>query len=389
MNHGLRDRFSNLPPDAGIMSRTSTYGRVDEFLEELVTRIDRHIEMFLPRVLDDRDVERYIGPPRGRHAPDAHSAGISQPMWDLISRKGKRWRPGFCGLLLESLGTSSSGYEDLLFVLPELLHTAALIIDDIEDASPIRRGQESIHLRYGVDVALNAANTVYFLPFRIIAEQPRLSTAQRLQLYELLHRVFLRSHFGQSMDIHLGRAGTRETLGQRLEGPLADTLLQTHALKTGAFSEGLAEMAAILAATDDRTYRACATFGLEFGIAFQIMDDVRNFSNSPGWTKVPGEDLIAGKITYVIVRALERLPDRDRGRLAAILCSQALRGDSRAIDEGIRLIQESGALAACRDEARAIFDRAWTDLACLLPASDAKAYLRPFFFKVLELPYDP
>lgn len=362
---------------------------IDDFLDQLVTRIDRHIELFLPRVLDERHVEHYIGPPRGRHAPQAHTAMMARPIWDLISRKGKRWRPGFCGLLLEALGTSSVGYEDLLFVLPELLHTAALIVDDIEDASPIRRGDESIHLRYGIDVALNAANTVYFLPFRIVAEQPRLDASRRLRIYEVLHRVFLRSHFGQSMDIHHGRSISRETLEEWLQGPLADTLLQTHALKTGAFSEGLAEMAAILAAADEGTYRACASFGLEFGVAFQIMDDVRNFSDAPGWTKVPGEDLVAGKVTYVIVRALERLPGRERGRLADILCSKALRGDPHAIDEGIRLVRKSGALAACHDEAQAVFDRAWTKLAALLPASDAKRLLRPFFFKVLDLPYDP
>lgn len=389
MSHVPPDRSPSHAPAAGCRGEIPDHDRVEEFLDQLVTRIDHHIEIFMPRVFDDRDVGRYIGPPRRRHLPAAHTAGVARPLWDLISRKGKRWRPGFCGLLLESLGTSSSGYEDLVFVLPELLHTAALIIDDIEDASPIRRGHESIHLRYGVDVALNAANTVYFLPFRIVAEQPRVSASQRLRLYELLHRVFLRSHFGQSMDIHLGRSVTRETLAEWLQGPLADTLLETHALKTGAFSEGLAGMASIIAGSDDRTSIACGTFGLEFGIAFQIMDDVRNFSDAPGWTKVPGEDLVTGKVTYVVVRALERLPEREAGRLADILCSPILRRDSAAIDEGIRLIRASGALAACQAEARAIFDQAWNNLACLLPDSEAKARLHPFFFKVLDLPYDP
>jgi geranylgeranyl diphosphate synthase type I len=361
----------------------------DAFHDRLVARIEREIRLFLPPSLDDIDVRHYIGPPRGSHAPEALSATVSIPLWDLISRKGKAWRPGFVILLTEALGKKSSGYEDLLCVLPELLHSASLIIDDIEDASPIRRGAESIHLRYGVDIALNAANTAYFLPYRIIAGHEGLTPQQRLRLYEVVNQTFLRAHIGQAMDIHQGKNVTRTDLEQMIDGHGIDRLLQMHALKTGAFSEGLAAMAAIIAGVDETTHLACSVFGREFGVAFQILDDVRNFSDSPRWTKVCGEDLTGGKPTYAVVRALERLHGRERDRLVEILCSPALRNAPDVLREGIDLVRGSGAIEACHHEAQAIFSRAWADLAPKLMEGRPQVLLHTFFVKVLDLLSDP
>ena len=140
--------------------------------------------------------------------------GFSRPMWDLLDRKGKRWRPIFGVLMLEALGADPTPHEALLSVVAEMSHTGALIIDDIEDGSGTRRGDTCIHLRYGLDVAINAANTAYFLPFLSLRDHRSLSDAQRLSLYRILSEQYVKSHVGQGLDIYWSRRLSRPSLAR-------------------------------------------------------------------------------------------------------------------------------------------------------------------------------
>ena len=120
----------------------------------------------------------------------------------LCPGRRKYWRPVFSTLLLEALGVRSEKYRMLLSVVPELTHTGTLIIDDIEDNATIRRGDACIHQRYGLDVAINAANTLYFLPSTLYSHHPDLTEQQRLELYKITLDTFIKGHFGQAQDIY-------------------------------------------------------------------------------------------------------------------------------------------------------------------------------------------
>ena len=148
------------------------------YLDRFAEQVHRRVAEFMPKKADAQWLDHCIGPPIWRNEPAAYNETIARPVWDLIERKGKHWRPAFALLMLETLGTKSEPYEQLICNCGELPHTGALIIDDIEDDSPTRRGDESIHLRYGMDVAINAANTLYFLPIRLIGSHPLLSAGQ-------------------------------------------------------------------------------------------------------------------------------------------------------------------------------------------------------------------
>lgn len=171
-------------------------------LEELARRVDAHLEMFLPRQLDEAVVRNFAGAPVWRHDVEASTEALSRPVWDLLDRKGKRWRPIFGMLLLEALGVEVEAYEKLICAMAELPHTGSLIIDDIQDASQLRRNEACIHQRYGDAVAINAANTLYFLPVLHIFEHPALSPDQRARIVEVTIRNCISAHFGQGWDIH-------------------------------------------------------------------------------------------------------------------------------------------------------------------------------------------
>ena len=184
------------------------YGYIFDFQKytaPLVKRVEDCIERFLPREIGKAHLRKYAGPASWRQETSAYTAILSQPIWGLVSRQGKRWRPLFGFLMIESLGVAFEPYEMLLSVIPELCHTGALIVDDIEDGSLMRRGADCVHVRYGLDVALNAANTVYFLPYLLLADHPLLSPAQRLDMYHLTIEEMVRSHLGQGLDIYWSR----------------------------------------------------------------------------------------------------------------------------------------------------------------------------------------
>lgn len=351
-------------------------------------KIDECVESFFPRSIESSRVERFLGPPHWQHDSSAYNETIARPVWDLMSRRGKQWRAIFNLLLLDALGMPHGPYLDLASVIPELCHTGSLIIDDIEDNSMTRRGDECVHLRYGLDVAVNSGNTVYFLPFLLIANHPSLNDTQRVQIYKIVFRAFARAHFGQALDIHWSKTLSRSSISRWKEDSFGDRVLQMYADKTSAFIEAAAESACIVAGADGVTRAACIRFARILGVAFQITDDILNFSESPRWGKTSGEDLREGKTTYVIYRALNALEPADRTQLEKILYTRRLRRDPSTHRAGVELIRKSGVLAACREEAKAMVEDVWTDFSRNVPSSEAKTMLRLFASSLLEIVYE-
>lgn len=384
---GVRGRVAGRPVTGRARVELQGYGYVFDFrdvLRNLSARVDRRLEEFLPRRLTERDVRRYVGPPSRKFEPEAYNRMLAEPVWDMISRPGKRWRPIFALLLLDALGQDPAPYEGLVSTLAELCHTGSLIVDDIEDASLLRRGKPCLHLEFGPDVAINAANTLYFLPSLQIFDHPLLSPEQRLAIHEVMTRQYIRAHFGQALDLYWSRHLDAPNLRRWLEDSLDDKILQMYELKTAAPLEGLAEAAAIVARARPSLRLACRRCASAVGTAFQIMDDVHG-CGPDGGRKVRGEDLAEGKMTYVLYRALGRLRAGDRRRLEAIVGSRELRRTVAGQEEALDLIRRSGAIDACRAEAEAMLDEGWRRVASGLKPSEPKIFLRTLCGKLMEL----
>ena len=113
------------------------------------------------------------------------------------------------------------------------------------------------------------------------------------------------------------------------------------------------------------------------GVAFQILNDIRDLDDDRNDRRC-GEDLSAGKLTYVIVRALERLSGPDRKRLEQIICNKRLRKNPEHLAEGMRLVRKSGAAGACKKEAEEMVESGWNAFSSRIPASEHKLMLRLF-----------
>ncbi|MBI3678733.1 MAG: polyprenyl synthetase family protein [Proteobacteria bacterium] len=358
-----------------------------DYLRGWTTLVDEQLLKFLPRTIEREHLQLYSNAKAGIGDTAAHTTMLARPLWDLMDRDGKRWRAVLAYLLLDTLGRDPEPLRDLIFTVPELLHNASLIIDDIQDDSSIRRGHEAIHRRYGLGAAISAANTVYFLPLLKVIDHPVLTKDEKQAILEAYTRQLVRAHLGQSMDLYWSQELSVAHLDAWMAQSFPKKILEMYALKTGAPVEGVAQLASLLSGVDRSTENAAVAFAQAFGLAFQLVDDVNNFSESPAWGKRQGEDLHAGKPTYLIVSALEMLGARDQARLRDILCRRELREDPATLAEGIALVIGSGSRERVRQEARDLVVPAWEALSRQVAASSAKAELRFLWESLLGLSY--
>lgn len=366
------------------------YGYIFDFqnyLQRLADRVDKKIEEFFPKEMNSEQIEKYVGKPYWLHDPPAYTEMLCIPIWDLILRRGKRWRPIFGILMGEALGKSSEHYEASA-CLAELVHSGALIVDDIEDNSLLRRGEQTLHLKYGTDVALNAGNTLYFLPYVELLTHKYLNEKQKLRIHEIWMKTILEAHFGQTLDIYWSRNMNMSNLTSWMNDSIEEKILQMYDYKTAAGAKGLAEVAAVIAEVDADITKTVISFSRAFAVAFQLIDDTHNFSDSPKWTKTCGEDLYNGKLTYVIVKALRNLDTSSAIRLKEILCTKELREDNNILQAGIELVRSSGALDECRKEAHTLSMKEWEKFAEVVPSCEPKIMLNMLCLKMLDLAYD-
>ena len=288
-------------------------------------------------------------------------AEIEAPGRELLARGGKRWRP----LLLALTCRLCGGPEEAavaLAPLVELAHTGSLIIDDIEDGADLRRGAPAAHLRHGLDLAINAGNLFYFLPQRCIAGA-HLEPAAELQVYRLYLQAMLRLHYGQGLDILWHRQPDRIP-------ELAEYFAMCRG-KSGSLAGLATSLGAVLAAAPAPRTQLLRRAGEEFGVCFQIIDDVRNLTTgNPG--KRRGDDLLEGKKSLPVILYCNRGPAFRRGmveRLAA--CSAAAApaaapgaeaGVQAPVEETISLLREAGVIDEARAMAQASYRRVMREL---------------------------
>ena len=223
---------------------------------------------------DQRYLTELIGFDAGPAVTNILADVLMRPIAELASNPGKRIRAQLVSFSYRLL----TGDRPLSYVATkrcrscaeaiELLHAGSLIIDDIEDGSTVRRGRPAVHRLYGVPIALNAGNWLYFWPAELL-KQTGLSEDDLLLVYEHYHSTLLRAHFGQALDL-----GTRvETLAQ---DAVTEVCLASMRLKTGALMGFAALLGAALADASEQLLSSIEQFGRDLGVALQMFDDLGN-----------------------------------------------------------------------------------------------------------------
>ena len=319
-------------------------------LEELGRAVDEDLEAFLSR--------------RAQELPE--NAKLIEELWRMISAGGKRLRPAFCYWGYRAGGGAHNERIVRVAASLELLHTFALVHDDIMDASDERRGQPTVHALHGVPVAVLAGDLALVLAdSRLIASGFSAEPMGRaMGAYQMMRQEVIA---GQYLDV---AAGSNETIAEPEARRIA-------VLKSGRYSiEKPLIIGASLAEAPDEVVKSLSAAGEPLGEAFQFRDDLLGtFGEQRSMGKPVDSDIREGKRNLLFARAASGLSGEER----AFLIDRWGGGESLTVDEVQRLrrlVERSGARASVErlshelaDEARAIVR------AAPIPAEAAAALL--------------
>ena len=173
----------------------------------------------------------------------------------VLQAGGKRFRPLLCMLTAQGLGYRDDGILPLASAL-ELIHSATLLHDDVLDKAEQRRGQQAAHLKYGVTETILAGDALLALANRIV------TGFGNVELVACISEAIYRTATGEILEI------------QRMRQPnlTLDEYLEIIVGKTGYLIQTACQSGAILAGSSQQL-DAARTFGLNLGIAFQLVDD--------------------------------------------------------------------------------------------------------------------
>lgn len=221
---------------------------------------------------------------------------LMDPVEDLTTRSAKQIRGQLVRLacrLTSGAGRLSLAAQeqcDILAGVAELIHAGSLIVDDIQDGSTMRRGAPALHIRYGVPMALNAGNWLYFWPFELI-RNAGLSKQGEILAYERCQRMLLRAHFGQALDVGADIENIRQD-------EVPGVCLASMELKSGALMGFALALGGLLADMPERGLSVLDEFGHDLGVALQMFDDLGNVQGKREPAK-QYEDLLLHRPSWV------------------------------------------------------------------------------------------
>jgi octaprenyl-diphosphate synthase len=285
---------------------------------------------------------------------DSKVALIRQVAEYIIGSGGKRLRPL---LLLLSAGAfgARGRYGHELAAVVEFIHTATLLHDDVVDESDLRRGRSTANALFGNSAAVLVGDFVYSRAFQMMVEVDNIRV---LQVLADATNVIAEGEVMQLMSCHNPDIGESD-------------YLDVIRCKTAKLFEAATRLGAILGGAPREQEDAVAAYGMRLGTAFQLVDDVLDYSGEQAVIgKNLGDDLAEGKPTLPLIHAIQH-GSAEQARLVRHAIEHGGRGELAAVIEAIR---SSGALDYARGQARRESRAAGEALACL-PHSRQREYL--------------
>ncbi len=280
----------------------------------------------------------------------------------IINSGGKRLRPALVLLAAGALGYSGRHHHELAAVV-EFIHTATLLHDDVVDESELRRGRETANAMFGNAASVLVGDFLYSRAFQMMVG---VSDMRIMQVLSDATNIIAEGEVLQLMNCH--DADVDEA-----------RYLQVIRYKTAKLFEAAAQLGAIVGGGDSSVEWALASYGMHLGTAFQLVDDVLDYSGQEAETgKHLGDDLAEGKPTLPLIHVMQKgTPDQAACVRRAI--EEGGRDDFPAVLQAIR---DSGALEHARQQAAREAEAARQALACVRDSNYREALLQLTFFAV-------
>ena len=281
-------------------------------------------------------------------APPACPANLADAMRYSITAGGKRLRPILCLASADAVGGDRAAAMPAACAL-EFIHTYSLIHDDLPamDNDTLRRGRPTLHVVAGEGMAILAGDGLLTEAFALMAHEPRGNEASLVARKARVIGIVAAGAGaagmvgGQAIDLACVTPNGDGALPPPLD---ADALRGMHARKTGALIRASAVAGAVMGGGSDAHVNAIDRAASEFGLAFQIIDDVLDVEGaSEDLGKTAGKDAAAGKPTYPALYGVDvskRMARECLDRAAAALASVNL-ADSRLLQIGRWIVDRS------------------------------------------------
>ena len=258
---------------------------------------------------------------------------INQVAEYIVGAGGKRLRPMLLLLAAGALGHRGGDAHQLAAVI-EFIHTATLLHDDVVDESGLRRGRKTANAVWGNAASVLVGDFLYSRSFQLMVE------LDRVEVMRILADTTNLIAEGEVLQLlHVRNPDTDEA-----------AYLQVIERKTAVLFAAATRLGALLAGGDAMLQQRMHEYGLNLGYAFQMADDVLDYtSDADTLGKNLGDDLAEGKATLPLIHAIRNSEARVRDQLRAAI----EHGDTGALPQVLAAIHASGGLEYSRERARA------------------------------------
>ncbi len=269
----------------------------------------------------------------------------------VIGNGGKRLRPALVILSAGACGYAGRHHHELAAVV-EFIHTATLLHDDVVDDSHMRRARATANSMFGNAAAVLVGDFLYSRAFQMMVD------VQNMRIMEVLADATNTIAEGEVMQLlHVHNADVNE-----------QDYLRVIRSKTAKLFEASGRLGAILAGVPPAREKALADYGMHLGTAFQLVDDILDYSGDLAQTgKNLGDDLAEGKTTLPVIYAMRQGSVEQRG----IIRNALINGGLSDFEPVLKTIQETGALDYTRAQAEDSAREA-RDAVAVLPDSKYK-----------------
>ncbi|NJD37961.1 MAG: polyprenyl synthetase family protein [Geobacter sp.] len=271
----------------------------------------------------------------------------------VLASGGKRIRPAM--LLLAARLCNYQGTQAIpLASVVEFIHTATLLHDDVVDSATLRRGLASANTLWGNEASVLIGDFLFSKSFSLMV------AAGSLDILRVMSRATTVIAEGEVLQLlYTGEVGLTE-----------EQYVEVVRAKTAVLLSAACQSGAILGNAPPEQEQALADFGMELGIAFQLMDDILDYTASEAeFGKSIGHDLEEGKLTLPLIHALRGCSEADREAVAAIIEKDELSPEDFRLVSG--LVSTHGGIDYTVAKARCCVDACHEHLSCF-PAGICK-----------------
>ena len=274
----------------------------------------------------------------------------------LIAGGGKRMRPMLTLASAGLLGYSGTRHHKLAAAV-EFIHTATLLHDDVVDNSGMRRGKQTANIIWGNPASVLVGDFLFSRAFELMVEDGSLKVLKILS----------------SASAVIAEGEVDQLTAQRQIDSTEDHYLGIIGAKTAALFAAACRISAVVAESGDDAEQALESYGRNLGVAFQLIDDVIDYSSDEATMgKGVGDDFRDGKMTLPVILAYARGGVEDRAFWREAVAGDRVSDNDLAL--AIALLQQTGALSDTMEQAR-LYGRRAIDSLAMFPASKAKAAL--------------